>query len=157
MRLMDRIRRRDRFRKVFVIGLDCAAPELVFDRWRSDLPNFTYLAENGIWGDLQSCIPAITVPAWTCMLSGKDPGELGIYGFRNRSDHSYNGRFIATGEALSASAEMPSPAGLMRPAAPWRILLRQPGGPLPVPWRCRLPSGSAPGLRRFPAVLIDRV
>jgi len=24
--------------KVMVIGLDCAAPELVFDRWRADLP-----------------------------------------------------------------------------------------------------------------------
>jgi len=30
------------------------------------------------------------------MLSGRDPGELGIYGFRNRKDHSYNDLSIAT-------------------------------------------------------------
>ena len=82
--------------KVFVIGLDCAAPELVFDRWRDDLPTLTSLREQGRWGELQSSIPAITVPAWSSMLSGRDPGEIGIYGFRNRSDYSYDGRFIAT-------------------------------------------------------------
>ena len=97
MRLLNSLRRPTESRKVFVIGLDCAAPELVFDRWRDDLPNLTYLAENGPYGEMQSCIPAITVPAWTVMMSGKDPGQLGIYGFRNRSDHTYDGRFIATG------------------------------------------------------------
>ncbi len=102
MRLLDRFRRKSRERKVFVIGLDCAAPELVFDRWRDNLPNLTYLAQNGLWGELESCIPAITVPAWSSMLSGKDPGELGIYGFRNRADHSYDKMFIATGNHVRA-------------------------------------------------------
>lgn len=89
------VRRKSR-PKVFVVGLDCAAPELVFDRWSDDLPNLTALRKQGRWGELRSSIPAITVPAWTSMLSGRDPGEIGIYGFRNRSDHSYDGRFIAT-------------------------------------------------------------
>ncbi len=31
------------------------------------------------------------------MMSGKDPGTLGIYGFRNRRDHSYGRMAIATG------------------------------------------------------------
>ena len=97
MRLKNSLRRHAESRKVFVIGLDCAAPELVFDRWCDDLPNLTHLAKNGSYGELQSCIPAITVPAWSVMMSGKDPGQLGIYGFRNRSDHTYDGRFIATG------------------------------------------------------------
>jgi len=87
-------------RKVFVIGLDCAAPELVFHRWRKDLPNLTYLADQGLWGELQSSIPAITVPAWSSMLSSRDPGVLGIYGFRNRADHSYDRMFIATGATV---------------------------------------------------------
>ena len=30
-------------RRVMVIGLDCAAPELVFDRWLDDLPNLKSL------------------------------------------------------------------------------------------------------------------
>ena len=29
-----------RRKKVLVIGLDCAPPELVFDQWRDELPNF---------------------------------------------------------------------------------------------------------------------
>jgi predicted AlkP superfamily phosphohydrolase/phosphomutase len=87
-------------RKVFVIGLDCCAPELVFDRWKDDLPNLSALARQGLWGDLDSCIPAITVPAWSSMLSSKDPGTLGIYGFRNRADHSYSKLSIAMSGAV---------------------------------------------------------
>ena len=68
--------------KVAVIGLDCADPRLVFDRWRDELPNLGRLIEAGTWGPLRSVDPPITVPAWSCMMSGRDPGELGIYGFR---------------------------------------------------------------------------
>jgi len=98
MSILRSLRTRHDGQKVVVIGLDCAAPELVFDQWRDDLPNLSRLAQRGLWGDLESCIPAITIPAWSCMLSGKEPGELGIYGFRNRADHSYDGMFIATGD-----------------------------------------------------------
>jgi predicted AlkP superfamily phosphohydrolase/phosphomutase len=84
-------------RRVFVIGLDCGAPELIFDQWRDRLPNFRRLANNGLYGDLMSTIPCITVPAWSSMLSGKDPGTLGFYGFRNRADRSYERMSIATG------------------------------------------------------------
>ena len=34
-------------------------------------------------------MPPITVPAWTSMVSGRDPGELGLYGFRKRERGSY--------------------------------------------------------------------
>lgn len=72
--------------RLFVIGLDCAEPSLVFDRWREELPHLRQLMEAGTYGGLESTIPPITVPAWTRMLTGKDPGELGFYGFRNRAD-----------------------------------------------------------------------
>lgn len=75
--------------KVCVIGLDCAPPELVLENWRYDLPNLNRLMLHGVYGPLESCIPPITVPAWMCMMTGKDPGTLGIYGFRNRKDRSY--------------------------------------------------------------------
>ena len=68
-----------------VIGLDCAPPRLVFERYRGVMPNLSALMERGTWGGLRSSEPPITVPAWTCMVSGRDPGELGLYGFRNRS------------------------------------------------------------------------
>ena len=76
--------------KVAVIGLDCAEPTLVFDRFASKLPNLSRLRESGCWGTLRSCDPPITVPAWMVMMSSKDPGTLGYYGFRNRADHSYD-------------------------------------------------------------------
>ena len=69
---------------MMVIGLDCAAPRLVFERYRDAMPNLSALMERGTWGHLRSSEPPITVPAWTCMVSGRDAGELGLYGFRNR-------------------------------------------------------------------------
>lgn len=86
--------------KVAVIGLDCAAPELVFDQWRKELPCLASLMEQGTWGKLRSVVPPITVPAWSCMMSGRDPGELGIYGFRNRQDYTYDGLYIANSTAV---------------------------------------------------------
>lgn len=86
--------------KVAVIGLDCAAPALVFDSFRRDLPNLSRLMEAGAWGPLESSHPPITVPAWACMMSGCDAGQLGIYGFRNRRDYSYGAYTIADSRAV---------------------------------------------------------
>jgi predicted AlkP superfamily phosphohydrolase/phosphomutase len=83
-----------------VIGLDCAAPELVFDRWLDDLPNLKLLCRSGLHGRLRSCDPPITVPAWSVMMSSKNPGALGVYGFRNRADHSYDRHLIANSLAI---------------------------------------------------------
>jgi adenylyl-sulfate kinase len=75
--------------KVAVIGLDSAPPFLVFDEFRDCLPNLSALMDHGAWGALRSTDPPITVPAWTSMTTGKDPGELGLYGFRNRLSHDF--------------------------------------------------------------------
>ena len=88
--------------KVFVIGLDCGEPSLVFDRWREHLPNLSRLMAGGTYGELTSSVPAITVPAWASMMSSKDPGQLGFYGFRNRADHSYERMNIATAAMVKA-------------------------------------------------------
>lgn len=87
-------------RKVLIIGMDCMTPQLVFEQWRDELPNLKRLMERGLWGRLESTIPPITVPAWACMMSGKDPGVLGVYGFRNRADYSYDRMTIATAKAV---------------------------------------------------------
>jgi predicted AlkP superfamily phosphohydrolase/phosphomutase len=68
----------------------------VFDRYASRLPNLTRLRNRGVWGKLRSCDPPITVPAWMSMMSSKDPGTLGYYGFRNRADRSYERMITAT-------------------------------------------------------------
>ena len=53
-------------------------------RWRDDLPNINKLMQTGVHGPLRSTDPPITVPAWTAMMSSRNPGALGFYGFRNR-------------------------------------------------------------------------
>jgi predicted AlkP superfamily phosphohydrolase/phosphomutase len=83
-----------------VIGLDCAAPELVFERWLDDLPNLKSIYQRGLHGLLRSCDPPITVPAWSVMMASKSPGRLGVYGFRNRADHSYDRYSIANSLAI---------------------------------------------------------
>ncbi len=74
--------------KICVLGLDCAAPEVIFNDER--LVNIRRLMDLGLYGTLQSVVPPITVPAWMCMSTSQDPGSLGAYGFRNRSDYSYD-------------------------------------------------------------------
>lgn len=74
--------------KILVVGLDCASPEILLGDDR--LSNLRSLMENGCWGRLESVVPPITVPAWMCMATGKDPGSLGVYGFRNRSGFGYD-------------------------------------------------------------------
>jgi predicted AlkP superfamily phosphohydrolase/phosphomutase len=86
--------------KVMIIGLDCAEPSLVLDAWHDELPTLAGLMERGVSGRLTSVIPPITVPAWSCMMASRTPGDLGVYGFRNRADHSYDGLYIANGSAI---------------------------------------------------------
>lgn len=82
-------------RRAVVIGLDGVPPELVFEKWREELPTFSMLATKSIHGPLRSTDPPITIPAWTTMFTGRDPGELGCYGFRNRRDRAYGPMVLA--------------------------------------------------------------
>jgi predicted AlkP superfamily phosphohydrolase/phosphomutase len=47
--------------KTLVIGLDCAAPEILLRH--EGLPNIRRLMQRGCYGRLESVIPPITVPA----------------------------------------------------------------------------------------------
>jgi predicted AlkP superfamily phosphohydrolase/phosphomutase len=88
--------------KILILGLDCAAPELLFGF--EDLPNIRRLMDVGAYGPLESVVPPITVPAWMCMATSQDPGSLGVYGFRNRIDHSYSEMAITTSRSITAPA-----------------------------------------------------
>lgn len=86
--------------KVLVIGLDSAPPELLFNEFIEELPTIRRLMENSIYGTMKSCIPAITIPAWMVMATGKTPGELGLYGFRHRKAGSYKDIWIANSKKV---------------------------------------------------------
>src|SRR5258708_2029754 len=88
--------------KTLVIGLDCAAPEILLRDER--LPNIRRLMDAGCYGRLESVIPPITVPAWMCMATSQDPGSLGVYGFRNRVNQSYDGLRIVNAKSIGELA-----------------------------------------------------
>jgi predicted AlkP superfamily phosphohydrolase/phosphomutase len=84
--------------KLLVMGLDGAVPELLLDD--ECLVNLRRLMDAGCYGRLQSIVPPITVPAWMCMATSQDPGSLGVYGFRNRRDHSYDSLELVTSRTV---------------------------------------------------------
>jgi len=88
-------------KRLLIIGLDCAPPSLIFDR-ADKLPNLNRLMTDGVSGPLRSCDPPITIPAWMVMATGRDPGELGLYGFRHRKSYEYNKMWIANSTAVKA-------------------------------------------------------
>lgn len=83
-------------RRFLIVGLDCLGAEILSLESLAELPTIRKLVESGISGTLESVLPPITVPAWTSMLTGRDPGELGIYGFRNRRSYAYGDLVCAT-------------------------------------------------------------
>lgn len=86
-------------RKILVCGLDSAPAEIVFGH-KNLLPNLSQLMDGGLYGELRSCDPPITIPAWMVMMTGQDPGKLGLYGFRHRKGYSYNEMWIATYQSI---------------------------------------------------------
>lgn len=88
--------------KTLVIGLDCAAPELLLGDER--LTNIRRLMGAGCFGRLETVVPPITVPAWMSLATSQDPGSLGVYGFRNRVDHSYDKLSIVNARHLTQFA-----------------------------------------------------
>ena len=90
--------------KVFVMGLDCASPELLFNKFIEELPNIRKILSSSLYGPMKSCRPAITIPAWMVMATGKQPGELGLYGFRHRRIGSYDEMWIAHSKKVKAKA-----------------------------------------------------
>jgi predicted AlkP superfamily phosphohydrolase/phosphomutase len=86
-------------KKILILGLDCAPAEIVFDR-KDQFPNLKRLQENGLWGTMRSSDPPITIPAWMVMCTGLDAARLGVYGFRHRTDYSYDKMWTATSKSF---------------------------------------------------------
>jgi len=88
--------------KILVIGLDGAAPELLFGDER--LTNFRRLMEGGCYGRLTSPIPPSAVPTWMCLATSQDPGSLGVYGLRNRTGYAYSAVGLVNSHSIQAPA-----------------------------------------------------
>lgn len=88
--------------KTLLIGFEGAAPEIWFEDER--LVNLRRLMEAGCYGPLESVIPPSSVPAWLSLVTGQDPGSLGIYGPRNRTDRSYSSSKVVGSRTCSQLA-----------------------------------------------------
>src|SRR5436853_1509635 len=75
--------------RLLLIGLDGATPELVLGAWRDALRTLDLLAERGASGQISSSLPYTSLPAWLCLLTGQNPGQLGIYGPHVRPSRAY--------------------------------------------------------------------
>ena len=89
-------------KRVLVIGLDCAEPNLVFNLFSSRLQTLRTIGETGCACRLQSTDPPLTIPAWSAMMSGRDAGILGCYGIRIKRNHAYSPLSIATSNDVLA-------------------------------------------------------
>lgn len=76
-------------RRILVIGLDGVTLDLV-NPWIENLPNLKALRERGICSSLLSTYPPLTIPAWSSFMTGKSPGNHGIYEFFRRRSGSYD-------------------------------------------------------------------
>jgi len=144
-------------KRLALIGLDCADPILLRELL-PELPTLRGLAERGSFARLRSVDPPITIPAWMCMMTGKDPGQLGVYGFRNRKDYSYKGLRIVNSTAFAGAEPLWETLGRHGIRS---IVLGVPGTFPPRPISGVLVSGFlAPSTRStytYPASIADRI
>ena len=83
--------------KVLVIGLDGSTLDLI-KPWAQEgkLPTFKKLMREGSYGNLESTIPTITIPAWNCLATGKNPGKIGCFSFVQKAYGSYDFRIYSS-------------------------------------------------------------
>jgi len=76
-----------------LIGLDGADLDLVLALGRARLPTLHCLMDRGVFAACRSVRPPATLPNWTTLLTGADPGEHGVFDFTTRV--GYGVRFTA--------------------------------------------------------------
>lgn len=83
--------------KTLVIGIDGACMDLI-KQYANDgkLPAFNKLMKEGCYGNLESVTPPLTIPAWNCLASGKNPGKLGCFSFVQKGQGSYDFKIFSS-------------------------------------------------------------
>lgn len=68
--------------KVLIISLDGATFDVLQPLIRQGyMPNLAGLLETGVAARLESVVPAVTAPAWSSFMTGKNPNKHGIFDF----------------------------------------------------------------------------
>ncbi len=80
--------------KTVIIGIDGVPFHLIRDLAKSgDMPNFASLIDDGYFSKMRSAIPEVSNVNWSSMVTGKNPGEHGIYGFTELIQGTYTVSF----------------------------------------------------------------
>jgi len=78
-------------KRTIIIGLDGVPYSLVKDlSARGIMPNMSKLIGDGVFRQMESSIPDISPVAWSSIITGKNPGEHGIYGFMDLVPGTYS-------------------------------------------------------------------
>mgnify|MGYP001051191919 CR=1 FL=1 len=79
--------------KILVLGFDGASPQLI-DDWIDELPVFRKFKKEGVFGHTIPPIPAQTPVAWATFMTGKNPGNHGVFSFFMREKGSYERKIV---------------------------------------------------------------
>ncbi len=77
-----------------IIGID-GVPYQLMKKYSDEeiMPNFKELRKEGTFTKMNSSMPPISSISWSSMITGKNPGQHGVYGFTELIPGSYNMSF----------------------------------------------------------------
>ena len=84
----------DKQKRLLFIGID-GVPFSLMEKLSNNntMPNFAKLRNGGIFRKMESTIPEVSSVSWSSIITGKNPGEHGIFGFIELESGSYKLRF----------------------------------------------------------------
>jgi predicted AlkP superfamily phosphohydrolase/phosphomutase len=89
--------------RAVIIGLDGMPYRLIADlAERGVMPNMRALIAEGAFREMDSSIPEVSSVAWSSIITGKNPGEHGIFGFTDLSPGSYRLTFPSFADLKAA-------------------------------------------------------
>lgn len=80
--------------KKVILGIDGVPFHLIDDLSNSgDMPNFKAIKNDGHFSKMHSAVPEVSNVNWSSIVTGKNPGEHGIYGFTELIQGTYTVSF----------------------------------------------------------------
>lgn len=100
-------------RRFLILGLDGGTFDLLDPLMEAgELPFLRSMVNRGVRAPLTSVYPAKTIPAWYSFATGRDPGELGIYGFTEPTANPGESKLVSTFRPTEAMWDRLSRQGL---------------------------------------------
>ncbi len=84
------MKKRNRKKRTVIIGLDGVPYRLIENFSNSSImPETKRMIEKGVFREMESSIPEISSVAWSSIITGKNPGEHGIFGYTDIPTGTY--------------------------------------------------------------------